>query len=443
MIVAAATPHGHSALALVRLTGRGLDEVLRQVLRGHHTARPWEDVGRARRVDVVGSDGQAIDDGLATVFRGPATATGEDVCEVTVHGNPLLVQLVVQRFVEAGARPAQPGEFTRRAVMQGRLDLLSAEAVDQVIRATSPGGLRLGRAGLSGVLARRVDATRQRIVDVVAELEARLDYPADELALENDVALCEALHAVGDALRSLGESHRAGQALVDGVRVALVGPVNAGKSSLFNRLVGRPRALVHATPGTTRDVVEARCRVGPLEITLLDTAGERSTDDPVEAAGVALGQELVDDSDVILVVLRAGPHAVDDVERELLERTVERRRLVVYNGVDRPHATPPEGALCTSAVTGEGLEALQKALVRAAGVGSMGDELLVASARQRDLLLRVAAACDAAVEAMDVAGVAVSADLLTEALGFIDELTGADTREDVLDAVFARFCIGK
>jgi tRNA modification GTPase len=228
---------------------------------------------------------------------------------------------------------------------------------------------------------------------------------------------------------------------VEGVRVALVGPVNAGKSSLFNALLGRARALVHDRPGTTRDVVEVPMSAGGLELTLLDTAGERVTDDPVEAAGLALARSLVDEADLLVVVLRRGPD--DEVERLLLQRTRDRRRVVVVNGIDRAGAPEVPGALRTSAVTGEGVEALREALVAALPSTSAAEGLQLASERQAERLGAVALLLEQAAEALPVAGPAAAADALTEALERVDELTGADTREDVLSALFARFCIGK
>lgn len=438
--MAAATPWGRSALAVVRLTGDDLAPVLDRILRPMRRG-PLE-AGRPRRIEVFDDDG-VFDDGVAILLRGPHTATGHDLCEITVHGNPLIVHRLVDAAVAAGARVAQPGEFTRLAVLSGRLDLLRAEAIDQVIRATSPGGLRLGRLGLTGILSERIAPLRQGLVELTAELEARLDYPGDELALADDAALLTQLSEVAAGCRRLASGHTAGRVLVDGARIALVGAVNAGKSSLFNRLVGQPRALVHDSPGTTRDVVEARCWIGPLQVTLLDTAGERQTSDPIEAAGLALALALIEDVDVLIVVLRAGAGgATRAVEEAVLARTADRRRVIVYNGVDRSSGEPPPGAIPTSALTGAGLQDLREALIASLGIGDRADAL-IASARQRDLLLQVARAAEEAAEALPLAGVAVAADLLTDGIAGLDTLTGADTREDVLDAVFARFCVGK
>jgi tRNA modification GTPase len=343
--------------------------------------------------------------------------------------------------VAAGARLADPGAFTQRAVTRGRMDLLAAEGVDQTIRATSLAGLQIARDGLEGRVRAALEPLRTALLDVGAELEARLDYPADELAFEDDDALLARLAAAAAQARALADTAAAGRVLVDGARVALVGAVNAGKSSLFNALCGSRRALVHERPGTTRDVLELPVRIGGLQLTLLDTAGERQTDDPIEAAGQALARELVADADLLLVVLRAGPPS--EVEATLLARTADRPRLVVYNGVDRPGAPPPPpGAWPTSALTGEGLDALRAALVERL-VSAPTGALRLGSVRQRDLLRAFADAADAAAVALPTAGPAVAAEEVLRALGEIDALTGADPREAVLDAVFRRFCIGK
>ncbi len=437
VVVAPATASGRAALALVRYSGPGLLDRVAEVVRLRGGS--WRS-GRALRVDL--HDGQEIfDDGVAVFRRGPATFTGEDTLEITCHGNPQIVDRLVRASIAAGCRMATPGEFTRRAVVNGKIDLVAAEAVEQAIRATSDDGLRIARAALDGRLGAFLAESRGRMVEVCAELEARMDWPADELAYEADEALVASLTELAARCRELARTADRGRVWVEGARVALVGSVNAGKSSLFNALLGRERALVHETAGTTRDVVEAPTSVDGVAVTLLDTAGERETSDPVEAAGLALAQELVAEADALVVVLRARPSGISATEAAILERTAGRRRLVVCNGVDADEVT--EG-LPVSARTGQGVEALKQAL-RGLLVGEAtgAETLAIASQRQADLLEATARACEEAVEALPIAGVAVAADALTHGIAALDALTGADTREQVLDAVFARFCIGK
>jgi tRNA modification GTPase len=442
VVVAAATPWGRSAIALVRWTGPGADRVLGQVVRPFNgEVRPD---GRQRRVYLV-DHGGTYDDAVAVLRRGPLTSTGEDLAEVACHGNPLIVERLLRAACAAGARIAVGGEFTRRALANGRLDLVGAEAVLQVVEATSARGLSVGRDGLDGRLHEFLQEIRAGCVAAASDLEARLDYPSDELALLDDATVVANLREVVRRCQALASTFDSGRVLVHGARVALVGAVNAGKSSLFNALLGRARALVHPSPGTTRDVLEVLCSLEGLQTLLLDTAGERETTDPVEAAGLALAQELVAETDLLVVVLRARPEGADDVERAILARTADRRRVIVVNGVDRPGVSAgPPGAVETVAITGAGVERLRSEIVRAlVGQPLASEELMIASARQRDLLLAIVEAIAEAIAALPDAGAAVAADAVVRALEEIDNLSGADTREDVLDALFARFCIGK
>lgn len=461
VIVAPATPPGHSALGVVRLSGPGLIGVLGGFVRPMGRPGPSSfggfTPGRPRRVILFDGEG-VFDEGVAVVFVGERTPTGEPLAELTAHGNPLIIERVVAAAVGCGARVADPGEFTRRALLAGKVDLIAAEGVLHAATATSPRGLALARQALGGELGAYVRGQGQILREVAAELEARLDWPADELAHEDDEALVARLEAVARGCRALAGTYELGRIAVQGARIALVGPVNAGKSSLFNGLLGRTRALVHETPGTTRDVLEAPCRIGGgLMAVVLDTAGERETADPVEAAGLALARELTDEVDLLVVVLRDRSDGISGIEREILGRTRGRPGIVVVNGIDAPLAAGTGGAgildaellggrpvVRISAKTGEGLDLLGKTLGQTLlNQAPSESELVVASARQRDLLGQLAQACDEAIEALPLGGPAVAAECVVEALEACDGLTGEDTRERVLDEVFARFCIGK
>lgn len=439
VVVALSTPWGRAALAVVRLTGAGCGDVVARFARPLH-GRPLTS-GRPRRVALFDADG-VFDDGVLVLGLGPATVTGEDTAEIGLHGNPRLVERLIAAALVAGARLAEPGEFTRRGLLHGKLDLVAAEAVGQLVDATSDDGIRLARAALDGALTAELTALREPLIDAAAELEARLDWPDDELALQGDEVVCANLTQIAAQARALASTYRAGRVWVHGARVALVGAVNAGKSSLFNALLGTTRAIVHPTPGTTRDVVEANTRCGDLSVTLLDTAGERVTDDPIEAAGLALARELVADADLLLIVLRARPGGPDDTERDLLARTASLPRLVVCNGVDAGGVVP-DGAIATSALRGDGVQALKDAIREALIGGVVADGRAIASLRQRDLLNTVAEQAEDAIAALPVAGPAAAAEAVVGALEAIDAICGATTREDVLDAVFKRFCIGK
>jgi tRNA modification GTPase len=402
---------------------------------------------RAVRLARLRDTGGVFDDGLVTWMPGPASYTGEDVAEISCHGNPLLVERLLEALCARGARPASPGEFTRRAFLNGRMDLTRAEAVLQAIAATSPAGLAVARAGLDGRVTARIDALRDALVDVAAELEAILDYPGEDLLVASDAELAARLDAVAADAAAAVAGHRAGLVAVEGAKVALVGPVNAGKSSLFNALLGRNRALVSPTPGTTRDVVESALPLDAMRVHLYDTAGERDAVDPIEAAGLALAAAMVEEADLLLVVL-PGHHPLDDVGAAILARTAARPRLVVVTHADLQRVLLlPDGidAIEVAIPTGSGIDALRAALPCALRGEDPGEVAgLVASQRQRDAYARLGANAAAAAAALrEGGGPAVAVERVYEALASLDVLVGRDTREAVLDRLFSRFCIGK
>lgn len=440
-IVACATPFGVGAIAVVRLSGAAVDDVVRAVC------------GRLpppRRASVVALRDAAgtFDDAVVTRFVAPASYTGEGVAEISCHGNPLLVGRLLDACVAAGARLALPGEFTRRAVANGRLDLVRAEAVLSTLEATSARGLELARAALDGTLGARIDALRAGVVEVASELEAILDYPGEDLLFRTDAELAGALAALADEASGLAASAPAGVRAVTGARVALVGPVNAGKSTLLNALAGRPRALVSPTPGTTRDVVETTVQLPELRITLLDTAGERATTDAVEAAGLELGREAADEADLRVLVVPL--HLAEGPEVAALRWRLRAPTLVVGTHGDLPRRATLAVDVEVCAPRGQGLPALVDALRDrlAAGldapVGAPGSATLALTSRhQADLLAAYARSVRGAAEALGVAGPAAAVEHLHAALAPIDALVGRDTREAVLDRLFARFCVGK
>ncbi len=440
LIVALATPVGYSAIAVVRATGAGLPAAMRAICGRVPADR------RATLVRVRDAEG-VFDDAVATVFFGPRSYTGEDVAELACHGNPMLAERLVGAFIAAGARLASPGEFTRRALLNGRIDAIGAEAVLATIRATSPAGLALARE--APALRARVDELRARLVDVAAELEAILDYPGEDLLFSTDDAIAGGLRVIAAEATGLAAGWRAGAVALDGARVALVGRVNAGKSSLLNALLGRERAIVSATPGTTRDVVEAPLLLPSGRILLLDTAGERrpppavgvpaaaepdgDEHDAIEAAGLSLGRAAAAAADLRLWCTRVDEPPGLPPARPYLH---------VATQIDRAPARFPHDH-AVSATTGDGVDALRNALLPGLVGVTSGAEALVTSARQRDVLLAIAAAATAAADALPIAGPAIAVTELTAAIRHADVLTGRDTGEDVLDRLFARFCVGK
>ncbi|HJN72866.1 MAG TPA: tRNA modification GTPase [Myxococcota bacterium] len=433
-IVACATPWGRAAIAVVRLSGEDIDVLARRFVR---PGGGWPPPRRARLAELFDADG-VFDEGLLTWMPGPHSYTGEDCLELSCHGNPLSVERLLAAAVSAGARIAEPGEFTRRAFLNGRLDLTRAEAVLQAIEARSARGLEVARAGQLGEILALSESLRQGLVDALAELEARIDHPAEDLVYEQDAVLRARLASIGDRARAAAATFRAGVVLVEGATVALVGPVNGGKSSLFNALGGSTRALVSPTPGTTRDVIERPVILCGVAVTLLDTAGQRPARG-LEAEGIALGRALVEHADLFVVVV---PAHEPEAAAEVLRWSEGRHRLIVHNHADR---APVLEGLSTVASEGLGVDALGEAIAHCLlGEEPGGAGVVIASQRQRDRLLEVSEAVERCLAAMaSDAGEAIAAQELYGALERLDALTGRDGREAVLEALFSRFCIGK
>lgn len=372
-----------------------------------------------------------FDDGLVVSFPAPRSYTGEHVVELSCHGNPLLVERLLRAI---GSRPARPGEFTRRAFVNGKVDLARAEAVMQAISATSRRGLDGARAGLDGAMSAALAALRDPLADTAAELEAILDYPGEDLLFEDDAALVARLNHVATTALSLAASERPGRFAVEGARVVLAGPPNAGKSSLFNALLGKDRAIVSPTAGTTRDSIEALWQLEGVRITLVDTAGERDATDVIEAEGVERAIAARLDADLVLRCVPVHGDAIAPSASGAPE-------LIVGTFADLAAVNPLP--LMVSAHSGAGLDLLRTAILSALGVEDAGARPLLASARVAALCRQVAEHSQAAAGALPEAGPAAAAECIYAAIDALDEGTGAGVREEVLDRLFARFCVGK
>ena len=395
-----------------------------------------------RHVVIVDPDnGERLDDALCSVMRAPRSYTGEDVVELSCHGSPPLLRALLERLIAQGARLAAPGEFTRRAFLNGRLDLAQAEAVALLISARTERAAMLAARGVGGELGRRLRAVRERVLDLVAGLEVTLDFPEEGVGTEPADAASAIQLLVAD-VASLRESARRGRLVHDGVTVALVGAPNAGKSSLLNALVGRERAIVSPVAGTTRDVIEATIDLDGIPIRLLDTAGLGSPRDAVEAEGIRRSRAAIDESDLLLVVIdghRPVPAAV-------LEETAHRPRLVVRSKSDlAADATTSllTDAVAFSAMTGAGLAELTQRVAEVVRARADAGGELMASVRQIDGLEALERALVAAQQAMKDAPVEVSLVDLREALTQVSALLGIDVGDAVLDRIFSTFCLGK
>jgi len=436
-IVALATPPGRSALAVIRLSGTGAFDVAQRVIRGFRTAPPRV----ARLASFLDGDRALIDRGLYLAFPGPRSETGEDTVEFQCHGGQVVPVRLLAALEAAGARPAHPGEFTRRAVLNGKLDLLQAEAIGDLVDAEAPAQAKAALLQLEGGLSRRIAALRSAMVDLLAMLAYDVDFPdEDDGPIPRDRIVEHRAEVARQIDRLLATAPLADR-VRRGALVVLAGPPNTGKSSLFNALLGSERALVTEVPGTTRDAIEAHADFLGWPIRLVDTAGLGATDDRIEAMGQAMGQRYQQAADLMLCcddgTLPAAPMPCDAAPPE--------RTLVVRTKVDLGAAA--EGEIGVSAVTGEGLGALRRTIVErlySAGAG-LGDlEPALTRERHRVALVRAAEALEGARPHMAPSGDAVlAAHHVQQAVHALDALVGAIDVDEVLDRVFATFCVGK
>ncbi len=430
-IVALATPSGRGGIAVIRVSGPHVPQIAQALvgklpLPRHATYAIFRD-----------ARGEVLDQGLALYFPAPQSYTGEAVLELQGHGGPVVVQGLLAACLDAGARLAEPGEFTRRAFLEGRIDLAQAEAVADLIDAASREAARSALRSMSGEFSTAIERLRSQVIELRALTEAMLDFPEEEIdALHREDARAR-LAALRAALDHVLAKSREGSLLRSGVHVVLAGAPNVGKSSLLNRLAGAERAIVTPIPGTTRDALHEPVQIEGMPLTLVDTAGLRASGDSIERLGMERTRREVASADVVLLVAEAASEPA-----ALVDLAADATRLVVFNKLDlHPGFAPPAGALGVSARTGEGLDELRRAILRAAGWSSSAEPTFLA--RERHLrALRACAAHFARAE-----GEGGQWELFAEELRLAHDqlasITGAFTSDDLLGEIFSRFCIGK
>ena len=460
-IAAISTPSGPGAIGILRLSGPRAVRIAQACFKplGRKALADYP-VRFLVYGDLLDSGGQPIDRCLCTYSRGPASYTGEDTAEFQCHGSPMVLSLGLQALVAQGARQAGPGEFTRRAFLNGRLDLTQAEAVGDLLEANSREGARHAAGRLAGALSQRIGEIYSALVDVMAHFHAVLDYPDEDIDPFTREELARALDAQEGALRKLVASGARGFRLAQGLACPILGRPNAGKSSLLNALAGYDRAIVTDIPGTTRDTVEVSIQVDGLPVRLIDTAGIREGGDPVEQLGVERSWATLASANLILLVWDSSTPFTREDRRLLLECLNGADTILVENKCDLSAQPLPDLELPEelaehlhrvpiSARTGAGLDQLEAVMARLARdffPQAQGDAYgqLLTNERQTQAASRALQAVQRALEAL-AAGVTPDA-LLTdveEALEALGELTGQSVREDVTDRIFSRFCVGK
>jgi tRNA modification GTPase len=393
--------------------------------------------------------GETIDAGIALYFPAPSSYTGEDVLELHGHGAPVVLDLLLARVLELGARPARPGEFTERAFLNGKLDLVQAEAVADLIESTTAEAARSARRTLEGALSRRIATLAEALTAARVRIEAAIDFPDEDLDVAGPAALAESIHALTRTLDGLLSTAHQGQLLREGARIAIVGRPNVGKSSLLNALTGQETAIVTDHPGTTRDPVRGLIAVNGVPLHLVDTAGLRDTRDPVERIGVDRAYAALVDADAVLLVVEAVPGF--EPADETIERTIPAgvQHLRVFNKVDltgqaaRWSGGPTCPSVYLSARTGSGLDLLREALGGLVGAPG-GDGLFIARRRHLEALRRVRQHLAAATSRLgQPPAVELAAEELRGAQRQLASVTGEVTTEDLLEGIFSTFCIGK
>jgi len=452
-IAAISTPPGRGGIGIVRLSGPEAVSIAVQLV----SLRLPLEHGRARLADVLDTGGNGadqpqpprIDEALVTWFAAPNSYTGEDLVEIAAHGSPVVLEFLLRRAFDLGARLAEPGEFTQRAFLAGRLDLTQAEAVRDLIEAQTLTQVRVAASQMGGALSRRVAPIKQSLVDLIALLEAGIDFAEDDVDVAPQGEIAGRIDALTPPLMALEASFARGRIVHDGLTLAIVGRPNAGKSSLFNRLVESDRAIVTATPGTTRDTVTERISLDGIPLELVDTAGLRESLEEAEQLGIRRSREALADASLVLIVLDA-TQALNEEEQRLLEAVQGRPALVAINKSDlRKQDSSAERltglpVLRTSALTGEGIQALRERILALATGGAASEPGMLTSLRHHQA---IATALSALADASQANADSIPHEMilldLYRALWALDSLTGQTTSDDILNLIFSTFCIGK
>ena len=442
-IVAIATPPGRGGIGVVRLSGVEARPIAQHLITRGTPLKPRH--ATLAKVTTNEGAGSALDQVVVVYFPAPASYTGDDVVEISAHGSPVILRSIVSAAIDAGARLAEPGEFTLRAFVNGRMDLMQAESVADLIDAVTPLQARTAFDQLNGTLTREISAIDATLFDLIARLEASVDFPEEGYHFIDPGSVTSAIDGILSRTRALLASARTGRLVREGLHVAIVGATNVGKSSLFNALVGAARAIVTDIPGTTRDLVTETIDMNGLQVTLIDTAGARDTEDVIESEGVARSRQAAESADLVLLVADRSQPWVDPAD--IFGSANIKRRLLVASKADLPAAWERDDAVLVSASLMAGLEQLRGAILSALDLDLATDRPAITNLRHiklveraHDSMTRARAAASADRQALSEEFVLAD---LADARAALEEVTGSRTSDALLGHIFSRFCVGK
>jgi len=443
-IVAIATPFGESAIGGIRLSGLDVLNRIRDLIVIKGKLRPRY----AHYVKIRDEKGEILDEGILKYYPSPKSYTGEDMVEIFLHGNSLILRKALELFISKGIRLAEPGEFTKRAFLNGKMDLLQAEAVADLIGSKSERALRAAQRQLQGELSSLINSLRERLLEILAYVEADIEFSEEDIPTLSKEQIIYLLKDIVQSIERLLSTVRTGEYLRRGINLAIVGKPNVGKSSLFNALLGTERAITTPIPGTTRDFIQESLTLKGIPINLIDTAGIRHTEDPVEKIGVERSLQKLKGADLVLFVVD-GSSPLEEEDLNIYKLVEPLAHMVVINKADLPLKegvlrTFPE-AIKVSAVKGEGIEELKEALLERLGVYALDSMQVYLSVRHENLLKKSKEVLKSLINKLETGDIFPEILMLDlrEAISYLEEIVGVISTEDILGSIFSRFCIGK
>jgi len=453
-IAAISTPIGVAGIGIVRVSGRDAVNIVEKIFHSPRDRKPGEARNHSMLYGYIKQEGKIVDEVLVSVMRAPHSFTAEDVVEINCHGGVVAVRKVLETVLNAGARPAEPGEFSKRAFLNGRIDLAQAESIIDLINAKTEKSLKVAVNQLEGALSGEVKTIRDDLLELIAHIEAGIDFPEHDIEDVSRSRIEIKTREVLDRLKQLIDGAETGKVLREGLKTAIIGKPNVGKSSLLNALLKEKRAIVTDIPGTTRDAIEEVASIRGIPVVVVDTAGIRETEDVVEKLGVERSREMFEEADLILFMIDASTGLTEE-DREILTLIKERKVICIINKTDiRSHIDMSEvekyidrhDMLEMSLLRGQGLDKLEEKIEKIvyAGIGCGREDTMVSSIRHKNALAKAAGSVEAVLNAL-------SANLPTDCMAIdlkaavdsLGEITGETLDEDLVDQIFSRFCIGK